>query len=136
MAPSAGPLRQVTAGLPLQRGIDEPVIGVLAGALDKLHGRRAGLDHRPAQGGESCLPVQQHRDGEETLLLTSVDGQDLMPCQLGKGLLKVVVQPVDGVLLPGGQAPQPPLTAQQFPQGLADGGVIRQQLRHDVVGPL
>ena len=59
-----------------------------------------------------------------------------MPCQLGKGLLKVVVQPVDGVLLPGGQAPQSPLTAQQLPQSLAAGGIIRQQLRHDVVGPL
>jgi len=71
--PLAGPLRQVAAGLPLQRGIDEPVIGVLAGALDKLHGRRAGLDHRPAQGGESCLPLQQHGNGEEALLLTPVD---------------------------------------------------------------
>ena len=59
-----------------------------------------------------------------------------MSRQLGEGLLKVVVQPVDGVLLPGGQTPQPPLTAQQLPQGLADGGVIRQKLRHDVVGPL
>ena len=59
-----------------------------------------------------------------------------MSRQLGEGLLKVVVQPVDGVLLPGGQPPQPPLTAQQLPQGLADGGVIRQKLRHDVVGSL
>ena len=99
--PLAGPLRQVAAGLPLQRGIDEPVIGVLAGALHKLHGRRAGLDHRPAQGGESCLPVQQHGDGEEALLFAPVDGQDLMSRQLGEELFKVVVQSVDGVLLPG-----------------------------------
>ena len=134
--PLAGGVSQVGPGLPLQGGVDQPVIGVLTGGLDKLHSPGPGSHHRPAQSHQTQLPVQQHGDGEDALLFAPVDGQDLVPGQLGDGLVKVVIQPVNGVLLRGGQTPQMSLPAQQLPQGLADGGIVRQQLRYDVVGPL
>ena len=59
-----------------------------------------------------------------------------MSRQPGQYLLKVVVQPVHAVLLAGGHAFQPTLPHQQPPQRLADGRVVGDDLRDDVVRPL
>ena len=134
--PLAGAVGEGTAGLPLQGGIDQPVVGILTGRLDEIHGPRAGLYHRPPQRGQRRVPLQQHRDGEIPLLFAPVDGQHLMSRQPGQYLLKVVVQPVHTVLLAGGHAFQPSLPHQQPPQRLADGRVVGDDLRDDVVRPL
>ena len=132
----AGGIGQGRAHLPLQRGVDQPVIGVLAGGGHNGRGRRAGLYHRPLYLVQRRDSVQQHGDGEEALLFAPVDGEDLVSCQLGQRLIEVVVQPVDAVLLLGGQTAQVTLPHQQTPQRLAEVRVVAEQLGDDVVGAL
>ena len=71
-------VRQVGAHLPLQRGGDEPVVGILGGGLHKLHGRPAG-HHPPPQGHQGGLPVHLHRYLQDFLPFPPVHGQHLMP---------------------------------------------------------
>ena len=131
-----GLLRQQIPHLPLQRGIDQPVVGVLAGRLDEFHGGGAGLHHGTAHQRQRRVTVQQHGDREEALLFAPVDGQYLMPGQPGQRLLEVVIQPVDAVRLHGGQTAETALPRQQAPQSLADIRVVGKHLGHDVVGAL
>ena len=53
-----GAVGEVGTGLPLQRGVDEPVVGVLAGGADERRRRCAGLDHCRAQRVQRRLPIQ------------------------------------------------------------------------------
>ena len=131
-----GAVRQRGAGLALQRGVDEPVVGVLTGGLDEFHGGGAGLHHGAAHQRQRRVTIQQHGNGEEALLFAPVHGQYLVAGQLGKGLVKVVVQLVHAVLLRGGQAAETALPRQQAPQGLADIRVVRQRFGDNVVGAL
>ena len=131
-----GLLRQQIPHLPLQRGVDQPVIGILAGCLDEFHGGGAGLHHSAAHQRQRRVTVQQHGDREDALLLAPVDGQNLVSRQLGQRLVEVIVQAVDAVLIRGGQAAEVALPRQQAPQGLADIRVIGKHLGHDVVGAL
>ena len=55
---------------------------------------------------------------------------------MGQGLGKVVVEPVNRVLLPSGLGDQPSPLQRQFPQSLADARVVRESLGKDVVGPM
>ena len=71
------------AHLPLQGRGNEPVIGVFCGGLDKVHGRRARSDHRPADGHQSSVPVHVHGYLQDFLPLSPVDGQNLMPLGFG-----------------------------------------------------
>ena len=132
----AGLFRQCRPHFPFQRGVNEAVIGVLCGVFHKFHGRGAGLHYGPPQQRQRQLPIQQDGGAEFFLLLPPVDGKDLMALQSAEGLLKLVVQAVNAVLLRSGEGTQgsPPL--QQLPQALADGRIIADPLGDDVVGSL
>ena len=127
-------VRQGGAGLPLQGGKDQAVVGVLRRGLDKFHGGAAGDDHVPPDGLEGPVPVQLHMDLQKALLLPPVDGQDLVALESGEGLGEVVVQPVDGVLLHRRLGAELPLPLQQGTEGLAEGGVVADGLGDDVGG--
>ena len=131
----AGRLRQGGAGLPLQRGEKQPVIGVLRRGLDKLHGRAARHYHLPADRPQGQFPVQLHADLERFLLFAPVDGQDLMPLKPGDGLGEIIVEPVDRILLRGGGAGQSSVLFQQRPQTGTQGGVVADLLGHNVRRP-
>ena len=133
-----GPLvrlvRQGGAGLPLQGGEDQAVIGVLRRGLDEFHGRAARDDHMAPDGLEGPVPVQFHTDLQKALLLPPVDGQHLVALEPGEGLGEVVVQPVDRVLLHRRLGAELALPLQQRPEGLAEGRVIADGLGDDVGG--
>ncbi len=133
--PLAGGLGEAAPGLPLQGGEDKTVIGVLRRGLDKLHGRRPRDHHPAAEGPQGQLPVQLDGDLELSLLLSPVDGQDLVALHPGEGLGEVVVEPVDRVLLHGRLAVEPPVPGQQGPEGLPELRVVAEHFRHDVAGP-
>ena len=131
-----GAVRQGGPRLALQRRIDQPVIGVLTGGLDEFHGRRAGLYHRPPQCRQRGLPVQQYRDGEQPLFFAPVDGENLMTLQSAEGLLKIVVQAVNAVLLRDRAADDLTLTENQCPELFADSGIVADPFGDDVTGSM
>ena len=59
-----------------------------------------------------------------------------MALQSAEGLLKLVVQAVNAVLLRGGEGTQSTPPLQQLPQALADGRIVADPLGDDVVGSL
>ena len=59
-----------------------------------------------------------------------------MTLQVAEGLLKIVVQAVNAVLLRGGEGTQSTSPLQQLPQGLADDHIIADPLGDDVIGSL
>ena len=128
----AGAVGQKRPHLPLQRRQQQAVIGVLRRRLYKLHRRGAGTHHRPAQHRQRQLPVHRHAHAENALPLAPVHGQHLMALHPAHGLLKLIVQTVNGVLLHGGAAHQPPLPQHQLPQAAADGGVVADPFGDDV----
>ena len=134
--PLAGLVGEMCPHLPLQGGVEEPVIGVLRGGPDKGHGPRPRPHHRPAEQHQGRLPVGDHGRPQKALPLPPVDRQDLVALEPGDGLGEVVVEPVDRVLLPGGPGGQLSPLQHQLPEDLADGGVVGDVLGDDVVGPL
>ena len=128
-----GALGECCARFALERGVDQPVVGVLAGALHKFHRGGAGLHGGAAQHRKRRVAVEQYRDGEETLLFAAVDGEDLVVGELCDGLVEVVVQAVDGVLFLHRETAQVPLPHEQSAQRLADGRVVREELGDDVI---
>ena len=134
--PLVSPVRQRCPHFPFQRGVNEPVIGVLGGGLHKLHSGGAGLYHRAPQQRQRQLPVQQDSDLQLFLFFTPVDGEDLVALQAAEGLLKIVVQAVNAVLLRGGEGTQSTPPLQQLPQALADGRIVADPLGDDVIGSL
>ncbi len=85
-----------------------------------------------ADGLERRFPVQLHADFQLLLLFSPVDGQHLMVLKPGEGLGKVVVQPVDRVLLRGGAAAEEPAVPQKRPQLSAQVRIIGDLLSHNV----
>ena len=134
--PLAGLVREGIADLPLQGGVQEPVIGVLRHGLHELHGPGSGPDHRPAEQGQGLVPVSDHDGLQSPLPLPPVDGQDLVALEAGDGLGEVIVEPVDRVLLRGRLAHQLAPLEHQLPEALADGRVVADGLGDDVAGPL
>ena len=134
--PLAGLIREGIADLPLQGGVQEPVIGVLRHGLHELHGPGSGPHHRPAEQGQGLIPVSDHDGLQSPLPLPPVDGQDLVALEAGDGLGEVVVEPVDRVLLRGRLAHQLTPLEHQLPEALADGRVVADGLGDDVAGPL
>ena len=59
-----------------------------------------------------------------------------MTLQVAEGLLKIVVQAVNAVLLRGGEGTQSTPPLQQLPQALADGRIVADPLGDDVIGSL
>ena len=59
--PLVGLLGEGVSDLPLQRGLDEPVIGVVRRSPHKIHAGRPG-HHRPPDGDMGCLRVQLQGD--------------------------------------------------------------------------
>ena len=134
--PLVGPVGQLRAGLPLQGGKDQTVVGVFGGGLHKFHGPAAGDHHMAADGPQGQLPVQFDGDLQQFLLLSPVDGQDLVALEPGEGLGKVIVQAIDAVLLCGGGAAEDPVFHQQLPQPLAQLRVVGNLLGDNVGCPL
>ena len=132
--PLVGAVGEGGAGLPLQGGEDQAVIGVLRRGFEKVHGGAAGDHHAAAHGPQGQFPVQFHADLQLFLFLAPVDGQDLMALELGQGLGEVIVEAVDAVLLRGGLGVEHAAFHQQFPELSPEGGVIADGLRHDVAG--
>ena len=130
------PVRQRCPHFSFQRGVNEAVIGVLCGAFHKFHGGGAGLHHRAPQQRQRQLPVQQDSDLQLFLSFAPVDGENLMTLQVAEGLLKIVVQAVNAVLLRGGEGTQSTPPLQQLPQALADGRIVADPLGDDVIGSL
>ena len=130
----AGGIGQGAAGLTLQRGEQQTVIGILGGRLDKLHGPAAGDHHMTAHGAQSQIAVQFHRNFQLLFLLAPVDGQNLVALQAGEGLGKLIIQAVNRVLISGGGAGQLTLPHQQFTQLLAQVRIIADGLCNDVGG--
>ena len=95
----AGRVGQVRSDLALKRGEEQPVIGVLGSRADKAHRARAGHNDGAVDRLQRAVALQLDGDLQEALLLTAVDGQDLVALQAGDRLGKVVVQPVDRILL-------------------------------------
>ena len=130
------PVRQRCPHFPFQRGVNEPVIAILGRGFDKLHGSGAGLHHRAPQHRQRQIPVQQDSDLQLFFFFTPVDGEDLVALQVAEGLLKIVVQAVNAVLLRGGEGTQSTPPLQQLPQALADGRIVADPLGDDVIGSL
>ena len=65
--------------LPLQRGLEEAVVGILGGGTDEGHGRGTRTEHPTPQGDESGLPIQLRLYLQDLFPLPPVDGKDLMP---------------------------------------------------------
>ena len=132
--PLCGGFGQSGAGLPLQGGKDQAVIGVLRRGLDELHGPAAGHHHAAAHRPQGQLPVQLHTHLQLFLPLAPVDGKDLVSLQPGKGLGKIVIQAVDAVLLHGGHGAEDSLLHHQLPELAPDGSVVADGLGYDVGG--
>ena len=80
----AGPVCQRCAHLPLQRGVDQAVVSILGGGLNKLHGGGAGLHHRArAAAGSASSRSSRTVDLQHFLLLAAVDGEDLVALEDG-----------------------------------------------------
>ena len=131
--PFAGAVSQRGAHLPLKRGIDKAVVGVLGGGLDKLHCGGAGLHHRAAQERQRKIAVKQNGCLELFFLFAAVDGENLVPLQLCNRLRKVVVQAIDAVLFCRGEGAERAALFQQLTQAFADGCVVADPLGDDVV---
>ena len=131
-----GPLGEHAADLPLQGGVQEAVIGVLGSGFDKLHGPGAGTHHRPAQQDHGRVPVGEDADLQKFLPLAPVDSQHLVALEPGHRLFKVVVQPIDAVLLLGCGGLQHALAQHQLTKGFADRCVVGDLLGDDVAGAL
>ena len=68
-----GLVREGTADLPLHRGLDESVVGVVRRVADELHSG-GPRDSEAADGDMGGLRVQLHRYLQNTLPLSTVDG--------------------------------------------------------------
>ena len=135
--PLVGLLGELCPDLPLQRGLKQPLPGVVRRPPDKFHGGgpRDGPapDHHPGS-----LRIQLHRYLQQLLPLPPVDGQRLIALDPAHRALEIVVQTVDAVLRLlarrfGGQyAPAEVQLAQLLPQV----GPVGDLLSQDVAGPL
>ena len=90
----------------------------------------------PQNGLSGAQLPRQHRDLEHALPLAPVHGQNLVALQLFQGLLKVVVDAVNRVLLGAGGGLDRAGALHFFPQALADGRVVGKVLGNDVFGAL
>ena len=130
--PLRGGLRQGRPGLRLHAGLQQAVVSVRDGGPEEGLVPGAGLHHAPGDLLQGQIPVQGQRYLQEALLLPPVHGQDLMPLQPGNGLGKIVVQPIDAVLLLRGGGAQAPPLLDGLPQALPVLRRIAHLLRQDI----
>ena len=119
--PLVGLLGELCPDLPLQRGLKQPLPGVVRRPPDKFHG--GGPRDGPAPDRHpGSLRIQLHRYLQQLLPLPPVDGQRLIALDPAHRALEIVVQTVDAVLRLlvrrfGGQyAPAEVQLAQLLPQ--------------------
>ena len=129
-----GRVGEVRADLTLQRRFDEPVVGVLTGGAQERHGGGAALDERAVYGAEGKVAVHRDADLQKALLLAAVERQHLMPLHARHGLDKVVVEPVDAVLLRRRRGAHEALLLEQRAQRFAEVRVVGDALGDDIAG--
>lgn len=79
----AGALCQHGADLPLKRGLDQPLPGVLCGDFELISGGAVLADKCATQEVERCLPVHAQAYLQKAFALAAVVGQNPM----GSGIL-------------------------------------------------
>ena len=128
-----GPIRQLAADLPLQRGEDQPLVGILRRGADEGGYKSGGLQGGAADESSAVVSGQRHGRLQEAFLFAAVDGKDLVIQQTGDGLGKIVIKAVNAIririLCLAGQHGLP---AAQLTQRLADIGIVGKILRDDV----
>ena len=127
-------MAKLAADLPLQRGEEQPVVGVQGGGLHKGHGGAAGDHHFPVHGLHGPVVVQVQRDLQQLFLLAPVQSQDLVALQAADALREIVIQAVDAVLLRGSLGAELSLPGDLLLQALAQGGIVTDLLGNDVGG--
>ncbi len=134
--PLAGLIGEAVPDLPLQGGIQQPVIGVRRRRPDEVPGPGPGPQHRAAKQNQGGLPVRNQADLQKRLPLAPVYRQDLMTLQAADILTEAVVQPVNAVLLFDGGTLHHTGLQHICPQHSAHAGVIGDVLGNDVTGSL
>ena len=134
--PLGGPGGQLRAQFPLQAGVQQPVVGVLGGQRHLGGAGAAPGPHKAAaQQGGSLLGLRLNAHLQKAFPFAPIHRQNAVPGHLAHRFGIVVVLLVDGFLFCIGRfAGQQGGALIQFPQLLAQGGIVAELLRQNVPG--
>ena len=128
-----GTVGQIGVNLPLERGENQTLKGILGCGTDKgrnLHGR---FQCSAAHKGSAVISGKLYVYFQNSFLLTAVNGQNLMIQQPGDGGTEVIIESVNGVFLWFFcLADKHCLPIHQFPEGFTDGCIVGKILGNNI----
>ena len=130
----AGLFGELGADFPLDGGVNQTVIGILAGVLHQQSAGGTALHIQAADDIQGAAGVGDHAHLQKALFLAAVEGQHLMACQLFHRVGELVVGGVDAVLLLlGGRGGDGAVDPYQIAHPFAHLGVVGHLLGDDVL---